>query len=248
MTVNRRTHLNVDVCPVLVEQLFVVGHHIAVFSHQTYLVSPTIVPPPVGWIAIDVLCCLITERLGEVVLALPIFHADTAGVLHTTGSMNHAGLDQVVQLQVLLWIWNLGRDELVNVISCPEFVLSSQDDQDVTVWQACLLELDDMHMSHRHTKNVAVLDVTEEFCEVEVEDPRHQVRTMLFTLSISEVFHDVLDVWVAGVGHKQVRLPILCNNGHGVLVVMMMARSQELQQVCDSHCDCVGDPLDLHGG
>ena len=135
--------------------------------------------------------------------------------------MDHAGLHQVVQLQVLFWIGNLSRDEPVNVFPGAEFVLSSQDDQHVAVWQASLLEFDDVDVSHRYTKNVAVLDVTEEFREVEVEDPGHQVRTMFLVLSSSEVVHDVLDVGVAGVRHKQVRFPVLCNNGHGILVVLL---------------------------
>ncbi len=65
--------------------------------------------------------------------------------------MNHARLHQIVQLQVLLWIRNLSRDDLVNVITSTQFVLSPKDDQHVSVWQAPLLELDDVDACHRHS-------------------------------------------------------------------------------------------------
>jgi hypothetical protein len=43
----------------------------------------------------------------------------------------------------------------------------------MAVGQASLLEFYDMDMCHRHTQNMAVLDVTQQFSKVEVIYPGH---------------------------------------------------------------------------
>lgn len=56
---------------------------------------------------------------------------------------------------------------------------------------------------------MVVLDVTKQLSEVEMKHPGYQVWSILRMLSILKVLHNLLDIGVACICHKQVRLPIL---------------------------------------
>lgn len=53
----------------------------------------------------------------------------------------------------------------------------------MAVWQASLLKFNHTHCGYRHTKNMLVLDVMKQLSQVELVHSRHQVGTVLWSLT-----------------------------------------------------------------
>ena len=97
--------------------------------------------PPVGRVQTAVLpLCDRLTGLGKVLAALAPLHAGSARVGLATLVVYHAPQDDLVQAATLLGelgIRQLGGDHAVDILRRPWLVVRAQDEQHVTVRQAC---------------------------------------------------------------------------------------------------------------
>ena len=76
----------------------------------------------------------------------------------------------------------LSGDNRVDVVGREQTVLCNQNDQDVRMRQATLLELDDVEVRHRASKDAIFVELFQEVVELELEDARDQVRAIFCRL------------------------------------------------------------------
>jgi len=117
------------------------------------LEGTTIVRPGILWIAILFELGLLTEGLGEVLLASAIVQAS----VWSARTMKHVLGDCGMKLRVLIWVRNLGRDEGIHLFNSANFVVLPEKDKKVHMRKATLLILDSVHLATDRTK-VAIID------------------------------------------------------------------------------------------
>jgi hypothetical protein len=94
----------------------------------------------------------------------------------------------------------------------------SKREEKVHVWQPSLLELYGIDQCHRTTKNVLDLQVVKQFFYLTLEDSRHNVRPILGLLAWQQIHKDVRMPRVARKSDKKIRLPMLADDCHCVLI------------------------------
>ena len=179
---------DVDVAVVLEEQGGIVGHHPLVGELDGVTTcavgmgsggSATVVGAGVDGVGVVAGLRLCLKRLGKSFgagLGLPV-HARRVGVVASaTGPVEHVLGDGRVKTWLGLGIGELGRDDGVYVGRRAGFVLRSEVDEYVCVWEAPFLELDDKEIGHDLAQNLSLLQVLHESFPLQVEHARAKVR------------------------------------------------------------------------
>ena len=181
--------------------------------------SATIVGAGVGGVGVVAGLRLCLERLGKSFgagLGLPV-HARRVGVVASaTGPVEHVLGDGGVKTWLGLRIGELGGDDGVYVGGRAEFVLRSEMDEDVRVWEASFLELDDKKIGHHLTQNLPSSQILHESFLLHIEHARAKVRPVGGLLMGKQVAPDFRPVRVAGHGDEGVRLPVFGAHGDGI--------------------------------
>lgn len=219
---------DVDVAVVLEEQGGIVGHHPLVGELDGVTTcavgmgsggSATVVGAGVDGVGVVAGLRLCLERLGKSFgagLGLPV-HARRVGVVASaTGPVEHVLGDGRVKTWLGLGIGELGRDDGVYVGRRAGFVLRSEVDEYVCVWEAPFLELDDKEIGHDLAQNLSLLQVLHESFPLQVEHARAKVRPVGGLLMGKQVAPDFRPVRVAGHGDEGVRLPVFGAHGDGI--------------------------------
>ena len=167
--------------------------------------------------------CLLIEVLGVVLAANSINHAHGMWIEVSTGAVNHAGLDDIIELRLIIWIWDLGSDHAVNVMRVLQLAVSLQDDEQMRMRKATFLKLDHMNRGHRFPQDMLLVDVFKKFVELFFEHPSYQIWSVFSTLSAWQILTDIWAFRVTCECQEQVRFAILGYNSHCILIVLLLA-------------------------
>jgi hypothetical protein len=217
---------DVDVAVVLEEQGGIVGHHPLVGEQDGVTTcavgmrpggSATVVGAGVDGVGVVAGLRLCLERFGKAFGAGSVAHARRVGVVASaTGPVEHVLGDGRVKTWLGLAIGELGGDDGVYVGRRAGFVLRSEVDEYVRVWEAPFLKLDNKEIGHDLAQNLSLLQVVHESFPLHVEHARAKVRPVGGLLMGKQVAPDFRPVRVAGHGDKAVRLPVFGAHGNGV--------------------------------
>jgi hypothetical protein len=94
-----------------------------------------------------------SEWLWEVFGAFAIYHAWSIWVKNATGTMDHVLDYQVIELRFCVRIRELCREKRIDVLWSLELGVMVEEDDEMHVWQAPLLELNGKDMSHRYPQS-----------------------------------------------------------------------------------------------
>merc|ERR1712055_778234 len=103
--------------------------------------------------------------------------------------MNHVGQHNLVEPLKLLpcfwglssiWMgWQLSTDGLINLGCSGQPIFIPQDDQDVDMGQASLLELNHPQLCRHHTEDLGLHDIIHQLVLLLLEDSCHQIWPIL---------------------------------------------------------------------
>ena len=119
---------------------------------------------------------LVTEWLGETFAALSILHAGSIGIVRATGSMDHVLHHQLMQLRMGVRIRNLSREELVEFIRSLKLGIRMEEDDEMSVRQAMLLEFIGVAVSDGLAQTSQLHDIIEHLIMLHMEDSTDNVR------------------------------------------------------------------------
>ena len=86
------------------------------------------------------------------------------------------------------------------------------------VREASLLEFDSVDPPLHFTEELTIDNIFQELFQVDLEDPSSDVRPIVGLLLRIDVFPDLLPLWIASEGDKEVRLSFLDNDSHCVMI------------------------------
>ena len=89
--------------------------------------------------------------------------------------MKHALADNLMELRMEGWVWNLSRDNSINLPHSLDLVLVLKEDEEMHVREAMLLILNCVHKACNSTK-VAITNLFQQGLLLGMENPCHQVR------------------------------------------------------------------------
>ena len=121
---------------------------------------------------------LIMEWLGKPFGALAILHAGSIGILWTTGSMDHILHHQLMKLRMGVRIRNLSREELVKFIRSLKLGIRMEEDDEMGVRQATLLELIGVAIANGLSQTSCLHNVFEHLVALHVKDSTDNVWTI----------------------------------------------------------------------
>ena len=101
--------------------------------------------------------------------------------------MNHA-LDHHLSKPCIGRVGQLCADSGVNLLHRLELVILVQDDENVSVREAALLELDDEETCERTSKNFPLQQIFDKFVKEALENAGDDVRPVFRLLSWKEIF------------------------------------------------------------
>src|SRR5258705_8046799 len=147
-----------------------------------------IVGPCILRVTIAIKGSVLTEVLGETLCTVvsPIrilLHARSSGMVwRTTGTMKNVLCDAVMELRMEDRVRELGMDNGIDMVGVANFVCRLEEDEEVDVGQATLLELNGVDASSQITKQTTS-DVFQQGILLQVEDTCNNVRTILLSLT-----------------------------------------------------------------
>ena len=216
-----RTHLDVDVAIALEKQGRVVRDNVLI-AHGRGGGSVRRLPAAVDGVLVVRELCLRAERLRVVTLANSIRDASLR-----CARVDH-DLDDAVEARLGDRIRKLSANEPINVQRSMNFVAISEHDQNVSVRQTALLELDDPSVGRNSAKNTIieniVLDAAQFLDENAGNDGEAICRRHLVADFSSLRFEKLLDFgpcWVAHDCDEEIGLAVLVHNGHIILVALL---------------------------
>ena len=171
-------------CIVFSREVWVVRYNSSVIVDKSVLdKGTTVVASSVDRVAILVHNGRFREGSGIAFGAFAILHTLSTGFDSSARPMHHTLRDDAVEVRLLVAIRNFSADDGINVLDGLRLVLGMQDDQDVGMRQATLLELYNVHSSHNSTQNMLVKQVLAKSVEFEFEDPRDDLGAFLSGLA-----------------------------------------------------------------
>jgi hypothetical protein len=190
----------------------------------------TIVWPSIFWISIISKACFLTELLAIALAAVSIDHAGSIGILWTTGTMEHALGDGLMQDGMSDWVRKLSRDDGVHILSVVNLVPPTKEYEEVYVRETTLLELNGVNQACNFTKETTS-NILQQSLNFLIEDTCNNIRTVCSSLMsgrivriticiIVELKQSLLDlwpVWICSHCQKEIWLLAMSGNGHGVL-------------------------------
>jgi hypothetical protein len=84
--------------------------------------------------------------------------------------------------------------------------------------QASLLSLNDMNVSHHLAKNALLQKLVKQVLQFANKNTCDQIKAVIGNLTGLQRVDNLFPLGVAGHGDEQIRLAILVDNGHGILV------------------------------
>jgi hypothetical protein len=216
---DRSNGLHIDVTPVLPDEVLAVTDDPSVVDPMCALLkgvaSVTTSCPGIG-----VLCDggALTEGLGKTFGTGAILHAGRPPIFITTGAMNHELLDKLKQLRMILR--KLRGHETVDLLWSMQLGMRLEEDNDVSVRKAPLLELDRIKEARNVTKH-PILDVFDEGVKLGMEDTRDQVGTLSSCLTIEQLILDFRPGRIGSHGDEKVSSSKMPVDGQGVLTELL---------------------------
>ncbi len=138
-----------------------------------------------------------------------------------TGAMQHATCNDLKKSGVCILIKQLCRHHAVVLIGPSWFVIGVQNEQNVCMGQASLLPLNDMNVSHHLAKNALLQKLIQQVLQFANKNACDQIRAIIGNLAGLQSVDNLFPLGVAGHGDEQIRLAILADNGHGILVQLI---------------------------
>jgi hypothetical protein len=137
------TDLYIDVTVILCRQPGIIRNNVTVVKCVTSGVGigSAIVWPGIFRIAISTKAGCGAKFLGKMLAALTIDHASCSEVSRTTGAMDHALCDGLIEHGLSFRVRDLGRNNGVNMKSITDLELLPQEDEEMDMRQTPLLEL-----------------------------------------------------------------------------------------------------------
>jgi hypothetical protein len=151
-----------------------------------------------------------------------LLQANSTGMVwKTTGTMKHVLCDTVMELRMEDRVRDLSMDNGIDMVGVTNFVCRLQEDEEVYVRQATLLELNGVDTSSDFTKQTTS-DIMQQSLLLLVEDTGNNVRTICSSLTCSililqEGSLDLRPIWVCSHGDEEVRFGAITTDCHGVL-------------------------------
>jgi hypothetical protein len=105
--------------------------------------------------------------------------------------MEHASKKQPPQGRVLQR--KLGNDRMLYVLWFLRPILRIQDEQDVSVRQSSLLELDDVTMGNILSHDPVLVKIIQQPTQVALEHTRRKIRSIFWPFSGQEILRDFLE-------------------------------------------------------
>lgn len=176
---DRGTNLNIDVAIVLGSQMRIIRDDPGVVEDKALGVGmgDTVVRPCILGITIFFKKSARTERFWEMLLALAIDHARSIGEVRTTGTMEHTFCDNFKEPGMSGLIRDLSRDDVVCLECIVNLEFRIEENQDVCMREATLLELYCVNTCSKTTKE-ATINVLDKSFQLLLEDPGNYVRTI----------------------------------------------------------------------
>jgi hypothetical protein len=168
------TDFEIDMTVELDNELFGMWNYVLVSERVlTFLDATTIIRSGIFRIAILLHDCCIAERLWKVLFALAILQTS----LRRARAMKHVFGDYFVELGMFIAVWDLGRDECINLIDITDLVLILKKDKQVHVRKATFLIFNGVHQASNSSK-VAFPDFVEQGLFLLIENTGNQVRSV----------------------------------------------------------------------
>ncbi len=98
------------------------------------------------------------------------------------------------------------------------FVIGVQNEHNVCMGQASLLPLNDMNVSHHLAKNALLQKLIQQVLQFANKNECDQIRAVIGNFAELQRVDNLFPLGVASHGDEQIRLAILADNGHGILV------------------------------
>ena len=105
-----------------------------------------------------------------------LLHASSTGMLWTTGTMKHVLCDTVMKLRMEDRVRDLSMDNGISMVGVMNLVCRLEEDEEVHVGQATLLELNGVDRSSDFTKQTTFDDVMQQSILLLVKDMGNNVR------------------------------------------------------------------------
>ncbi len=147
----------------------------------------TIVGPCIDWVPLLTKVGLVTEVLGVVLGAMPILvgillHAKGLDMVWgTTGTMEHVLGDTAVEVGMEIRIWDLSRDQGIDMSSIMNFVGALEEDEEVHVRETTLLEFNGVDTASNFPKQSS-FDLSQQGLLLELKDMCHHIRMISSSL------------------------------------------------------------------
>ena len=178
-------------------------------------------------VAVSVGVCSFAELCRKSFRAFSVLHAHAPRVEVAARAVDHVSLDEIEELGVFVWVRDLGRYELVNVLGGARFVgCVLEDDEDVNVRQASLLVLDRPGVARDLSEDVALEKVLDKFFQLEAKHARDDVRTIggllqgLAVCILGDAVEDLLPAAVSCHCDEEVGRRSLARDRHGIHVLL----------------------------
>jgi len=139
----------------------------------------------------------------------------------TTGTMQHVLGDRLIEEGMEVRIRELCRDNAINMVGIAYLVWPLEEDEEMHMGQATLLELNGVDIPRKLSKK-STFDVIQQGFHLLVEDVSNNVRTVCSSLvcaiiKLQECLLDLRPVRIGCHGQEDVRLAPIVTDCHGVL-------------------------------
>lgn len=132
--------------------------------------------------------------------------------------MNHELLDKLKQLRMI--DRKLRRHETVYLLWSAQLGMRLEEDNDVSMWKAPLLELNGVKEACNVTKD-AIFDISNEGVKLGMEDTCDQIRTLSSCLIVEQFVLDFRPISVGSHGDEKVASSKMPVDGQGILTELL---------------------------
>src|SRR5258705_624670 len=158
----------------------VIWNHPAIIHYHSVEIEgeSTVIRGPPSVLRITIVTCLSlpNKRFGIPLAAGSIGHAGCVPVQTATRSMDHAGLYDLIEVGVTIWVRDLYSNDVVNLL-CHNLGLQPQEN--VNVRETSLLPLHGVHEAPQISKDASLGQKRHHLFDHELEDSPYNVVTVM---------------------------------------------------------------------
>ncbi len=176
--------LNIDVCIVFGHQINIMWYHptIVQFNAMNQNCAPRI-SASINRIFVYIRHRFELELAWILLFAFAIFHAWVIWKRNSTWTMHHASGNRLVDQPICLWIRKFNTDHVVYILDRVWLVVFGKQDENVCMWQPTLLKLNDIDSHNRASQNMFLVNVIDQFLQLDFEHSGYQIRSILRLMS-----------------------------------------------------------------